>query len=311
MTIHRNCFRGHHWPPECLKQPWASSRAGCLAVTHSWVQQDAGDRRMDGLEFTEKIIEHVAWPVVVLVGLLSQHRAFEGFIKAIENLKLKWGDKEASLGTRELTKQVETNTATVGLATAEVITKAGADPVEIPAFEQDMDVDAADGDKPTGGEQLGMHDRVDAEVIRADPVIAAQIHKLETEFHLRGGAGKSSTMIKAIALSDAAPNSAITNAWSSVRVALQKVVTGWGMYAKQRFTVFDIDDDLLISLAGRIGKFHPTLMLSIEQLRKIYVEVTSTDSYLITSSAARQYIENASQVAGLIEVAAADARNSN
>lgn len=120
---------------------------------------------MDSLTFWDHFTGHVvalltayAWPIVVFVVVLSQHKAFSGLIKAIESLKFKWGDKEASVAMRSLAGAVDDAEASADKPAANVVSAAAPAPQVEDAKPADPVPDAPRTTKTFSGRRLKFRD---------------------------------------------------------------------------------------------------------------------------------------------------------
>lgn len=228
--------------------------------------------RVDLLTFWAHVIEHSAWPVVVLVGVLSQHKAIAGLIKSIAEFKLKWGDKEASVGTRRIDHLSESV------------------------------IEAAAAPKQNETRQVPPGHASEADASRDEHQLIAPATSAPFKLQAR----------KRLMLSEAAheaPAVVIERAWRDVRSAAYKLL-GIDESAKTWWELDGLPDDQLIAELKADSRMDAKLFKAVLELEMIRNDAVTTLGWQPTPQDGQRYLESARWVVELIEAAAATKRAS-
>jgi len=231
---------------------------------------------MDWLTFWDHIVGHLVWPSVVVVGLLSQHRAVGGLIKSISEFKLKVGNNEASVGTRAL----EDVTKTIDVAAKVVAEKV---PDEMPALRpseppqkrvKDEPAEDAPGRliEPPAGEKLVLQAR--------------------KRLRFRDAAAHST------------PAVVIERAWQEVRTVVYAFL-GINRTANDWFDLDGLPDEQLIAKLKADPRVDAELLKAIVELKMIRNDAVTTIGWQPTTNEGRWYSDNAERVIELLVLAGA------
>jgi len=239
---------------------------------------------MDWLTFIDHETQHLVWPLVVVFGLLSQHRAVGGLIKGIENLKLKWGDKEASVAMRSLSHTVDVAEA---IAVETVPDEMPALPPAEPPLKRVPDpIDDAEveplvlEDKPPKELRLPLSPRAERLKKRA-----ADIYRERQE------------------LGYVAPKVVIERAWVEVRDAVFSML-GLSTPSRRYFDMDSLPDEELITELKADPRVDSALLRAIVELKMVRNDATTTIGWQPTRNEAGEYKLNAQRVIELVEAAA-------